>query len=75
MSEPRTSDPAKPIAPGDIAAKLAEIDKELNETKEAAKPVGMAVGAGAVVLILLLAFLLGRRKGNLASTVVEVRRI
>ncbi len=63
------------VTRADLEAKLKEIDTELNDTGEAMKPKAVAVGAGLVVLLLVLAFLLGRRKGKLASTIVEVRRI
>jgi len=68
--------PAKPkITPADLEAKLTEINAELNDTGEAVKPTAMAIGIGALVVILILAFVLGRRKGQLRSTIVEVRRL
>ncbi len=67
--------PGKKITRADLEAKLSEIDAELSDTGEAVKPKAMAVGVGAIVLILILAFVLGRRKGKLATTIVEVRRI
>jgi hypothetical protein len=63
------------ITRADLEAKLTEIDAELNDTGEAIKPKALAFGVGALVVILLLAFLLGRRKGERRSTIVEVRRI
>lgn len=65
----------KKVTRADLEAKLSEIDAELSDTGEAVKPKAMAIGAGALVLILILAFVLGRRKGKLATTIVEVRRI
>jgi len=63
------------ITRADLEAKLTEIDAELSETGEAIKPTAMAIGIGALVVILILAFLLGRRKGQQRSTIVEVRRL
>lgn len=63
------------VSPADIRAKLNEIDGSLQETKEAAAPVGIAVGAGAIVVLLVVAFLLGRRRGKRRQTIVEIRRI
>jgi hypothetical protein len=63
------------VTRADLEAKLTEIDAELSDTGEAIKPKAIAIGAGALVLILILAFVLGRRKGKLATTIVEVRRI
>ncbi len=63
------------VTRADLEAKLTEIDAELSETGEAVKPTATAIGIGAVVVILILAFYFGRRKGERRSTVVEVRRL
>ena len=63
------------VTRADLEAKLTEIDSELTDTGEAVKPKAIAVGVGALVLILIIAFLLGRRKGQHKSTVLEVRRL
>jgi len=65
----------KRITRADLEAKLTEIDAELSDTGEALKPKALAVGVGALVLILILAFVLGRRKGDRRTTIVEVRRL
>jgi len=65
----------KRVTRADLEAKLTEIDAELSDTGEAIKPKAMAFGVGAVVLTLILAFLLGRRKGERKTTIVEVRRV
>ena len=65
----------KKVTRADLEAKLSEIEAELSDTGEAVKPKAIAIGAGALVLILIVAFVLGRRKGKLATTIVEVRRI
>lgn len=66
---------APKITRADLEAKLTEINAELSDTGEAIKPTAKAIGIGALVLILILAFLLGRRKGQKRSTIVEVRRL
>ena len=72
----RRSVPAEgEVTPADIRAKLAEIDGSVQTTAKAAAPIGLAAGIGTVVLLLLLAYLLGRRRGNKSRTVVEIRRI
>ena len=63
------------VKPSDIRAKLAEIDSSLQQTTKAAAPIGLAVGAGAVVVVILVVFALGKRRGAKRSTVVEIRRI
>ena len=65
----------KKVTRADLESKLTEINSELSETGEAIKPKALAFGVGALVLVLVLAFLLGRRKGDRRSTIVEVRRI
>ncbi|GAC1517733.1 MAG: hypothetical protein NVS1B12_05460 [Acidimicrobiales bacterium] len=63
------------VKPSDIRAKMAEIDGSFQQTTKAAAPIGIAVGAGAVVVVLLVVFALGKRRGAKRSTVVEIRRI
>ncbi len=68
-------DRAVKVTPADLQAKLTEIDAELSDTTEAVKPKAMAVGVASLVLVLIVAFLLGRRKGEAKTTIVEVRRL
>jgi hypothetical protein len=63
------------VTPEDIRAKLTEIDGSIQSTKEAAAPIGIAVGATVVVAVVALAYLWGRRRGRKRQTVVEIRRI
>ncbi len=59
----------------DIQSKLEEIRGDTNEVAEQARPVAaIGVVAGAV-LLLGLAFVLGRRRGRRKSTWVEIRRL
>ena len=68
-------EPDKPVSRADIEAKLAEIRGVTDDTaevaEEAAKTGLVIAGVGVVVI----AFLLGRRRGRKKSTIVEVRRI
>jgi hypothetical protein len=65
----------KPVTRADIEAKLAEIRGVTDDTtevaEEAAKTGLVIAGIGVVVI----AFLLGRRRGRKKSTIVEVRRL
>ena len=70
-----SSDDKKKVTRADLEAKLTEINVELSDTGEAVKPTATAIGVGALVLVLILAFLLGRRKGEHKTTIVEVRRL
>jgi len=62
------------VQKSDLEAKLAEIQEVIDETTSAARGAGVAIAVG-VVLILLLAFLMGRRKGKKGSARVEVYRL
>jgi len=71
----RSAPPEGEVTPADIRAKLAEIEGSVQTTAKAAAPIGLAAGAGTLLLLLVLAYLLGRRRGNKRRTVVEIRRI
>ncbi|MEE9297827.1 MAG: hypothetical protein V3V29_02170 [Acidimicrobiia bacterium] len=58
----------------DIEAKLREIQEVIDDTAEGAKNFGVAAAIG-VVLLLLVVYLLGRRKGKQGSARVEVYRL
>lgn len=66
---------AETISRDDIEAKLREIKGEVAEAGERAKVPALAIGAAAVVGLVGIAYLLGRRKGRKKTTVVEVRRV
>jgi MYXO-CTERM domain-containing protein len=64
-----------PVTRADIEAKLAEIRgfaDDTTEVAEGAAKTGLVVAGVGVVVV---AFLLGRRRGRKKSTIVEVRRI
>jgi hypothetical protein len=62
------------VTPEDIRSKLTEIQGEATEQVEAAKNQVIAIGVLVGILLLIIAFLLGRRGGKRASAVIEVRR-
>ncbi|UDY36405.1 hypothetical protein [Dermatobacter hominis] len=68
------TEPSGPITPADIKNKLGDIQGEAQEQVQEAKNQIVAVGLVIGVLLLLAAFLLGRRGGKRASAVIEVRR-
>ncbi len=59
----------------DLRSKLEEVRGEVDERAEEAKPVALVAGIAGVVVIVALAFLLGRRRGQRKSTWVEIRRL
>jgi hypothetical protein len=67
--------PRRPITRGDLEHKMREIQGEVDDTKESAQSTLLTVGAVAVVVVIAIAFLAGRRKGKKRTTIVEVRRL
>jgi hypothetical protein len=63
------------ITRNDIESKLREMRGDVEETAEAAKTPIMAIAGGVAVAIVVVAFLLGKRRGRRRSTVVEIRRV
>ncbi|MFI5045518.1 MAG: hypothetical protein ACHQIG_00525 [Acidimicrobiia bacterium] len=65
----------RPITRADIEAKLSEIrgtaEDATPDVPEAAQRTGLIAAGGA---LLVLAFVLGRRRGRKKSTIVEIRR-
>jgi hypothetical protein len=67
--------PDKKITRDDIQSKLRELQGEVSEEVDTARNVGVAVGIGAVVIAILLAYIFGRRRGKKRQMVLEIRRI
>lgn len=65
----------RPVTRDDLERKLRELKGEVSETAQSATTTLVAVGAAAVMGVVAVAYLLGRRRGRIRSTVVEVRRI
>ncbi len=62
------------ISRDDIKSKLGEIQGDAIEQVEDTKNQLLAIGAGVGLVLLIVAFLLGRRGGRRSSAVIEVRR-
>lgn len=58
----------------DIEAKAQELAAAIEETKESAQNTAVLAGV-AVIVVVAIAYLLGRRKGKAGKTVVEVYRV
>lgn len=62
------------VTRADIEAKARQINQIVTETKETAQTVGVLAGVAVVVLV-GIAYLVGRRKSRAGRAVVEVYRI
>ncbi len=63
------------VTRADIEAKLRQLRGDLEDTEEVVKEAGKGVAIGGIILLLILVFLFGKRRGRRKSTVVEIRRI
>jgi len=63
------------ITRADIESKLRDMRGDVEQTAEAAKAPIMAIGAGVAAVVVIAAFLFGKRRGRRKSTVVEIRRV
>ncbi len=64
-----------PISRADVEAKLRQIRGEVDATAESAKGAVVAAAVVGAVVVIGLAYVLGRRRGKKRTTVVEVRRV
>ena len=65
----------KLVTRADIEAKLAEIRGVTDDTAEVAEGAAKTGLVIAGIGVVVLAFLLGRRRGHKKSTIVEIRRV
>jgi hypothetical protein len=72
---PTGSGPGGRIEVSDIRNKLEEIKGDADETVERSRSMGVAVAVAGAVVIVGVAFFLGRRRGKRKSTWVEIRRL
>jgi tetrahydromethanopterin S-methyltransferase subunit F len=73
MAVSRTS--SDRITRDDLEDKFRELESGVVEHAESARSTVLAAGIVAAVILLVIAFLLGSRKGRKRSTVVEIRRV
>lgn len=64
----------KPVQKSDIEAKLRELRGEVDTRTESAKATLLPVVAAGAAVVLLLVFILGRRRGRQKTAIVEIRR-
>ena len=69
------TEPARPITRDDIEAKLRQLQRGTEAGAEAARGAGVAGGIPAALLLIVVAYLLGRRRGRKRRSIIEIRRI
>ena len=62
------------ISRDDIRSKLGDLQGEAQQQVAGVKNQAVAAGVGVAILVLIVAFVLGRRGGRRSSAVIEVRR-
>ncbi|HMK13270.1 MAG TPA: hypothetical protein VK461_16900 [Acidimicrobiales bacterium] len=67
--------PASPITRADIEAKLRELQGGATQRADAAANRAIKIAAAVAVVVVVSAFLIGRRKGRHQTTIVEIRRV
>ena len=75
MATAHTSTAHERITRDDLEAKFRELEGGAREQVASARSTAITAGLIGVVLLLMLAFLAGRRRGKLRSTVVEIKRV
>jgi hypothetical protein len=65
----------RPVSRHDIERKLAEIRGVTEDSTEVAQDATRTGLVAAGVAVVVVAFVLGRRRGRKKSTIVEIRRI
>ena len=69
------TDDTPKITRDDIEQGIRDVSGEIAGQADAAKPKIIPVAVGISLLVLFIAYRLGRRVGTTKSTVVEIRRI
>lgn len=63
------------ITPDDIEAKFDELAGEIDDAADNSRDTAKKVAVVGLLVLIVLAFLLGRRRGAQSKTVVEIRRL
>lgn len=66
---------ATPITRDDIEAKFRDIQGDVDEASGAARNYVLVAGVVVGLAVAAAAFYLGRRRGKMAKTIVEIRRV
>lgn len=64
----------RPIDRSDIESRLRTLKDDVDTVKESAAGAGLVAGLGVALLLVLLAFVIGRSRGKKKYAFVEIRR-
>lgn len=67
--------PEKPITRADIEAKLGQIKAVTEAPADQAKNMGLAIGVAVVAVVVIGAFLVGRRRGRRRRGIIVIRQV
>jgi hypothetical protein len=67
--------PASQITRADIEAKFRELQGGATKKAEATAQTAIKVAVAVAAVVVIAAFLVGRRKGRHQTTIVEIRRV
>jgi hypothetical protein len=63
------------ISRDDLESKFRELQAEVDVVEDDARNYALVAAVAGVVLVVAVAFVLGRRRGRKRGTIVEIRRI
>ncbi len=63
------------ITRDDLEAKFRELQSEVDVVEDEARNYALVAAVAGVVVVVAIAFVLGRRRGRKRGTIVEIRRI
>lgn len=63
------------ISRDDIQAKFAQLQGQVDDKTDTARDAAVTAGVVILAIIVLVTFLLGRRRGKQDKTLVEIRRV
>jgi hypothetical protein len=66
---------SEPITREDLRAGFASLQGEVTDKADEARTPILAVGIGAVAFVIVVAFVLGKRRGKQDKTYIEIRRV
>jgi hypothetical protein len=69
------SSTAQKITRTDLETKLREVTGDASDSVEAVKPQLFGGAVAGLILVVVVAYLFGRRRGQKRSAVVEIRRV